>query len=115
MTTSTLPAPDVSTRARYVPGTWSIEWGEHSLHEDDVTGAHLAMLVLLNGEDSWSNCDLSDLALADPGVGPGRLMSWIIAMVAVAEEMHETDEVASLVTEVRESSASKILSSLQRY
>ena len=110
-----LAAPDISTRVEITPGSWVINWGEHTLHEDSVTGAHLAYLVLLNGEDSWANCDLSELPMADPGIGPSRLMSWIIAMVAVAEELHETDEVAALVSEVRGSSASKILSSLHRY
>lgn len=106
--------PDLRTRG-VDPGSWSIHWDEYSLYEQDVTGGHLAFLVLLHGEDSWANLDISDLAMADPSIGPGRLMSWIIAMVAFEESFDDETQMAGMVQTVRDAPAEKILSSLRRH
>lgn len=115
MTSTAFAAPDPETRAVHAPGDWFIVWGEHSLSESEVTGEHLALLVILNGEDTWADCDLSTLAMADPAIGPARLMSWIIAMVAVAEQAEDFDQLAMLIAEVRASNADMILASLHRH
>ena len=108
------PPPAPSTRG-IDPGTWSIHWDQYSLYEQEVTGGHLAFLVLLHGEDSWANLDISELAMADPAIGPGRLMSWIIAMVAFDEAYEDEEQMAAMVQTVRDAPAEKILSSLRRH
>ena len=117
MTDIQFPPPSVEDEVLLdgPPGTWLIVWGEYALREVDATGEHLAFISLLNGRDSWADFDLNDMAVADPGIGPGRLMSWIIAMVAVADGVQEVDDMARLVVAIRESSAEKIVSSLHRY
>ena len=115
MSDTIFPAPSFSDRRDIEPGTWAIGWGAHWLFEDEVTGEHLATLILLNSEDSWASCDLSELAVADPGIGPGRLMSWIVAMVVVAEQTDDTERLIEIVNEVRTAPASKIIASLHRY
>ena len=115
MTFTAFPAPDPATRSANAPGDWVIRWGDHSLSESEVTGEHLALLVLLNGEDTWADCDLSDIATADPTIGPARLISWITVMVAVAEQLEDFDELSQLIAGVRAASATDIISSLHRH
>ena len=104
-----------SAESRVEPGSWSIHWDDYVLYEHEVTGAHLALLTLLHGEDSWANCDLSGLAVADPAIGPMRLMSWIIAMIADAEGFDDEVKIATVLQSVQAASAERIIGSLRRH
>lgn len=47
---------------------WSIDWQGQQLADDQVMGAHLALIALLTS-DSW--------ATIDPRRSPGALMGWL--------------------------------------
>lgn len=52
---------------------WRLSWGDKSWTEDDLTGAHLSMIVAGVGTDTWD---------IDPGAGPCRLMANLAAFLA---------------------------------
>ena len=59
------------------PGTWLITWGDHVWAEDDLTGAHAALVTLLSGKDTWQQLN--------PFEGPMVLMQMLAACLSLAE------------------------------
>lgn len=56
---------------------WRLTWGDKSWTEDDLTGAHLAVIVLIHGRDEWE--------VVSPLAGPVRLMAVLSAFIAIDE------------------------------
>jgi len=56
---------------------WKITWGEHEFTEDDLTVAHIALVVLALGEDTFA---------LTPTRGPVSLLAFVATWVAVAEQ-----------------------------
>ena len=57
--------------------TWRITWGDHVWREADLTVAHLNAICLVQGVDSWDQCN--------PLAGPGRALGVLSVLVAQAE------------------------------
>ena len=53
------------------PKSWRLTWGELTFTEDDLTGAHLPLIGVALGEDTW------DISPAD---GPRRLQAVLAAL-----------------------------------
>lgn len=70
------------------PGTWTITWGEHVWSEDDLTGAHAAMVTILSGKDAWGQLD--------PFAGPMTLMQILAACISLAEQRDAIEVVGEL-------------------
>ena len=56
---------------------WRITWGEHVWTEEDMTVAHMNAICLVQGADSWEQCN--------PLAGPGRALGVLAVFVAQAE------------------------------
>jgi hypothetical protein len=57
--------------------TWRLTWGADSWTEDDLYGAHAAIITILSGKDSWD--------LLDPMQGPSTTMFILAAFIATTE------------------------------
>lgn len=68
---------------------WQITWNGNSWTDDDLTGAHLAVIMALQGVDSWEFCN--------PLAGPVKLLGVMAALVSVAEQRAVTDVMQELV------------------
>lgn len=83
-------------------GKWTITWGDKSWSEDDVTGQHLALVVLtMGGDDDWD--------AVRPTSGPIRLMAWIAALVSVDSGR----DLVEVQGEVSAAPMSKILAAIE--
>lgn len=60
------------------PGGWQIVWGDRVWSENDLTGTHAALIVMLSGKDAWS--------LFDPFAGPVTLMQILAAFISLDEK-----------------------------
>lgn len=69
-------------------GAWTITWGSKSWTEDDLTGAHAALITILSGKDAWE--------LLDPFAGPVTLMQIIGVLVSVDEQRDPLEVVAEI-------------------
>jgi hypothetical protein len=58
-------------------GRWRLTWAGRTWTEDDLTGAHAALLTLMSSKDDW--------ALLDPFAGPLTLMQILAAFIAAAD------------------------------
>ena len=56
---------------------WRITWGDHVWTEADLTVAHLNAICLVQGVDSWDQCN--------PLAGPGRALGVRSVLVAQAD------------------------------
>lgn len=101
---TTLAAPEPGARVR-----WEIHHEGKIWRETDIRGEHLAFIALMNGEDSWK---MLDLETTDPTVGPVRMMLMLTALLAVDRGVHEPDELAKVMVEVRRLTAEQLLASL---
>lgn len=59
-------------------GSWLINWDGREWSEDDLTGAHAAIVTLMSGKDAWS--------LLDPFAGPVTLIQIVAAFVSIADK-----------------------------
>jgi hypothetical protein len=109
MTPLAPPAPDAAASPLPAPESWRIEWHGRSYRETDLTGAHLGVLGLVNGEDDWRNLDVRAM---DPTLGPVRLMMMIVAFETLARGAADAETASAIVAEVAASSAESILASL---
>lgn len=93
-------------------GRWRIEWGGRSWSEDDLTGAHLAFVALLNGVDDWQALDVANL---NPAIGPVRLMNLLAAFIAVeaGEAMDDPVALTQVIRAVGEIPAAALLAALR--
>ena len=66
---------------------WRLTWGELSFTEDDLTGAHLSLIGVALGEDTW---DIS------PVDGPRRLQAVLASLIAIAGGLRLDDVVVAL-------------------
>jgi hypothetical protein len=108
-----LEAPTAATAVDLPrPGGWRITWRGKSWTDADVTGQHLATLALLSGTDDFAQLDI------DPRHGHQRLMSMLMALVAVdrADGLEDVDAVTDLLavalSEVAGAPADEILAAL---
>lgn len=69
------------------PKPWRLTWGELSFSENDLTGAHLTLIGVALGEDTW------DISPAD---GPRRLQAVLASFVAIAGGLRIDDVVVAL-------------------
>lgn len=69
-------------------GTWLITWDDREWGEDDLTGAHAALITLLSGKDDWGQLD--------PLKGPMVLMQMLAAFVSHADRRPPLDVIADL-------------------
>lgn len=69
-------------------GSWVITWGERQWTEDDLTGAHAALVTLLSGADAWSGLD--------PLRGPMTLMQILAAFISLADQRDALDIIGEL-------------------
>lgn len=60
------------------PGTWLITWDGREWSENDLCGAHAALVTILAGNDAWASLD--------PFKGPMTLMQIIAAFVSIADQ-----------------------------
>lgn len=67
---------------------WMIAWGEHTWSEDDLTGAHAALITMISSADDWK--------LLDPFAGPVTLMQLIAVFVSIAEQRDVLEVMAEL-------------------
>lgn len=79
---------------------WQITWGKHTWTEDDLTGAHLLLIVASQGSDSWEQCD--------PTAGPARLIGVLAALIALANRV----PVEQVIAQLSAMSASTLVSSI---
>jgi len=68
---------------------WRLTWGELSFSEDDLTGAHLSLIGVALGGDTW------DISPAD---GPRRLQAVLASFLAVNGGMRLDDACALLAS-----------------
>ena len=66
---------------------WRLTWGDHTFTADDLTGAHLSLIGVALGEDTW---DVS------PAAGPRRLQAVLATCVAIASGRRLDDVCAEL-------------------
>lgn len=94
------------------PGRWRIEWQGRTWSEDDLTGAHLALVALLNGVDDWATLDVANL---DPRIGPVRLMNLLAAFIAVDAGivMANPSALAEVIRSVGDAPAEELLAAVR--
>lgn len=78
---------------------WRLSWGDKSWTAADLTGAHLTLIVLAVGEDTWET---------SPSAGPVRLMANLAAFVAIDEGRN----LQTVLAELQRSSAVDLLAAL---
>lgn len=71
---------------------WQITWNGNTWTDDDLTGAHIALIMGLQGVDSWEFCN--------PLAGPLKLLGVLAAFVSLAEQ-RVVGEVMQELTQAR--------------
>lgn len=79
---------------------WQLTWSGKTWSEDDLTGAHLAVLVLIHGQDDWG--------VVSPTAGPVRLMAVLATFIAISDGR----DVTEVNAELSRASASALLDAL---
>lgn len=110
MTTTDMPPPTgPPVTALAPPKSWRIEWRGRSFRESDLTGEHLAVLAVLNGQDDWSQLDMAQVS---PTLGPVRLMLMIAAFLVVDAQTDDPGRIAETIDLVRKTPAEALLAAL---
>lgn len=71
------------------PKPWRLTWGEHTFTADDLTGAHLSLIGVALGEDTWD---------VNPAAGPRRLQAVLAVCLAIGAGRRLDDVVAELAS-----------------
>lgn len=67
---------------------WQITWNDRTYTEDDMTAAHVALIMQAQGVDDWS--------FVDPLGGPVKLMGVLAAFVSIGEQRELPDVMAEI-------------------
>lgn len=120
MPTKATPKPR-TPKPKPVDWTWKITWRGKSWTDADLTGQHLAVLVMMSGSDEWGQLSIPEaLAKAKAEVLDGfmRLFYMLAAFVVVDRVPDDTPEAEAhemtvrALDEIRKASAEEIIGAI---